>query len=66
MKDLSRIVSSIKRKAQYKTINGKAVNGNMFLALALEYAETLSQPAQGTLGLPAGKGSTMHSLVPLF
>ena len=38
----------------------------MFLALALEYAETLSQPAQGTLGLPAGKGSTMHSLVPLF
>ena len=45
MKDLARIVSTIKRKVQHKTICGKAVNGNMFLALSLEYAETLSQPA---------------------
>lgn len=66
MKDLARIVSTIKRKVQHKTICGKAVNGNMFLALSLEYAETLSQPAQSTLGIPGIRGTNMHSLVPLF
>ena len=65
-KDLARIVTTIKRKAAFKAVCGKALNGNMLLALSLEYAETLSQPAQGALGLPAGKGSTMHSLIPLF
>jgi len=41
-KDLARLVSTIKRKAMHKTVCGKALNGNMFLALSLEYAETLS------------------------
>ena len=42
-KSLSKLVSLIKRRASAKTINGKAVNGNMLIGLALEYAETLSQ-----------------------
>ena len=41
-KDMARIVSTIKRKATPKSVCGKAINGNMLLALSLEYAETLS------------------------
>ena len=37
----------------------------MFLALSLEYAETLSQP-QTSINLPGAKGSTMNSLILLF
>lgn len=64
---MARLVATIKRKASYKAVCGKALNGNMLLALSLEYAETLSQPAsQSTLGMQPIKGSTMHSLIPLF
>ena len=41
-KDLARLVSTIKRKATFKAVCGKALNGNMLLAISLEYAETLS------------------------
>ena len=51
----------------HKTVCGKALNGNMLLALSLEYAETLSQPQNNNLNLPgANKGSNMHSLILLF
>ena len=40
---IGKLVTLIRRKASFKQINGKAVNGSMFIALALEYAETLSQ-----------------------
>jgi len=63
---MARFIATIKRKAGFKSVCGKALNGNMLLALSLEYAETLSQPAPSALGLPGGKGSTMHSLIPLF
>lgn len=41
-KDLARLVSTIKRKVNHKLVCGRAINGNMLLALSLEYAETLS------------------------
>jgi hypothetical protein len=41
---LTKLSSTIKRKAPYKQIHGKALNGNMVMSLALEFAETLSQP----------------------
>ena len=38
----------------------------MFLALSLEYAETLSQPSQNTSPHPGAKNPPMHSLLLLF
>ena len=65
-KDVSRLISVIKRRAVHKQVCGKALNANMLLALSLEYAETLSQPTQGSSLMPGMKGSTMHSLILLF
>ena len=66
-KDLTRVVSAIKRKAVPKKVCGKALNGNMFLALALEYAETLSQPpSTSTMQLPTAKVALYNNLLLLF
>ena len=62
----SKLVAAVKRKAVAKNVCGKAINGNMLLALSLEYAETLSQPVQSIISLPGAKSSTMHSLLLLF
>ena len=65
---MSRVISAIKRKACAKTVCGKALNGNMFLALSLEYAETLSQTATSSnlMQLPGAKASCYGSLLLLF
>ena len=65
VKDLNRVVGTIKRKASHKLVFGKALNGNMLLAIALEYAETLSQP-QTSLILPGSKNTYYGSLSVLF
>lgn len=64
-KDLTRLVGTIKRKVTHKSVFGKSLNGNMLLALSLEYAETLSQP-QSSLTLPGIKSSMYGSLMLLF
>ena len=39
---MNRLVNSVKKNVNHKVVCGKAINGNMLLALSLEYAETLS------------------------
>lgn len=65
---MNRLVSTIKKNVSHKAVCGKAINGNMFLALALEYAETLSAPTQSSssLTLPGNKASVAGSLLTLF
>ena len=55
----NRLVSSIKKSVSHKLVCGKAINGNMLLALSLEYAEILSTPTQGNLALPGTNKSSM-------
>ena len=55
----NRLVSSIKKSVSHKLVCGKAINGNMLLALSLEYAEILSAPNQGNLSLPGNNKSSM-------
>ena len=64
---MSRLINSVKKNISHKVVCGKAINGNMLLALSLEYAETLSTPAQNNLNLPGNKGSMIGgSLQTLF
>ena len=61
---MNKLTNLIKKNVSHKVVCGKAINGNMLLALALEYAETLSQPAQN-LSLPGNK-SMIGNLLTLF
>ena len=66
--NMNRLITSIKKNVNHKVVCGKAINGNMLLALALEYAETLSAPIQtsSNLTLPGNKSSITGSLLTLF
>lgn len=65
---MNRLISTVKKNVSHKEVCGKAINGNMLLALALEYAETLSTPVQTSqnLTLPGNKSSVVGSLLTLF
>ena len=39
---INRLMASVKKNVSHKVVCGKAINGNMLLALSLEYAEVLS------------------------
>ena len=56
----NKLISSIKKSVNHKLVCGKAINGNMLLALSLEYAEILSNPTQNNLSLP---GNTKNSMI---
>ena len=67
--NMNRLIATVKKNVTHKEVCGKAINGNMLLALSLEYAEVLSTPAQTTqnLTLPGQKSSpVIGNLLTLF
>ena len=48
-KQVTALISSVKKKLKPKVINGKVLNSSMFLSLALEYTESINMKETPTV-----------------
>lgn len=58
----ARVCAQVKRKAQYKRVCGKPLNGKMLLSLAIEYAETLSALGLKSMQVPVPLASLTQTI----
>jgi len=58
----ARVCAQVKRKAQYKRVCGKPLNGKMLLSLAIEYAETLSALGLKSMQVPVPLASLTQAI----